>query len=559
MNNTLIKVCLIWIATMVLSSALVFGQSAPKFVDVGLLFRIVNSKPIQLESEMGFDVVLSQTATQYDLLLNLHNYKALSIYKMGEYVYNAENAVLSPRTEAGKGAFVLKIGESQTNIQAINEQLAQLKQKDLKFVLGLSNDYTIYYGSYDTQALAIQDLSRVAATGITEPITVVKLPETYVGIYSNEEPLTYLDTNQPLALSAELIKYNGIQYRNQMLFRRFKGSDVTLINRVTLPHYLYGVVPKEVVASWPMDALKAQAIAAKNFFFTQQNNYKHLGFNVTNTTLSQVYGGFTSEHPRTNQAVDETIDEALYYGNDFVECFYNAHSGGYTELASNVWSKDLPYLQSFLDPYGSGAPNDYWKTVLGKSEIESRLLKAGHEIGALQKIELLNRTQAGRILEIAFVGTQKTAVFTRQNLRTILPSTELKSTLFQLEPYGEAEKTVSHGQPQVDTAPEKPFNPMLKPTPTLSPQGMYMEKVSENVYGFSENGTAIYVEVGPSQKLGAASYDVSQLGDIVFYGRGYGHGVGMSQWGARKMADAGMTYKEILNFYYKNTELRKLP
>lgn len=533
-----------------------FAASSQDTVDVGLLFNVTNQKPVNLTSDTGFELVRSTSATNHEFLVNLYNHTSVSVYKMGEYVYNSQDAVLTSGTMASKGTFTIYVGERSLEMQTIATKYAALKETDGQYVLDFGQGYQIGYGVYQTKEEAESALTQLQLKGQNERYSVVQLSKDYVGVYSEDTPLAFIDTTQSYALKADLIKYNNVVYRGQMFFKRFKNSDLTLINRVNLSEYLYGVVPKEVSASWPMASLKAQAIAAKNYLLTKLNSYKHIGFNVTNTTLSQVYGGYSAEHERTNQAVDETIDVALYYGDKLVECFYNAHSGGFTETAANVWRNDLPYIQSFADPYGDSAPNANWKVLLGKSEIESRLLKAGFDIGALQRIDIVEKTLAGRVLELAFVGTNDTAVLKRSAIRTVLPSTELKSTLFQLMPYGQETGVTD----QVDlednsgkTAPQ--FDSEAEPTPIVSGAGAYMEKQGNDSYAFFNGGALSYIEFNTASML---SYDVSALEDIAFYGKGYGHGVGMSQWGARKMADLGMSYEEILYFYYKGTVLRKI-
>lgn len=534
-----------------------FASSPTDTVDVGLMFRVVNQKPVLLNADTGFELVKSTSATNYEFLVNLYNHTAVSIYKIGEYVYNSQDAVLTNGTMASKGTFTLYIGDRMNDIQTINTTYAALKEKDAQYTLDFAQGYQIAYGIYNTKAEAEAAKAQLEVTGQLERVTVVQLSKDYVGVYGGETPLAFIDTTQSYALKADLIRYNNVVYRGQMLFKRYKNSDLTLINRVNMAEYLYGVVPKEVSASWPMASLKAQAIAAKNYLLTNLNSYKHIGFNVTNTTLSQVYGGYSAEHERTNLAVDETIDMALYYGDLLVECFYNAHSGGYTETAANVWSKDLPYIQSFADPYGETAPNANWKVLLGKSEIESRLLNSGYTIGSLKKINIVEKTPAGRVLEMAFVGDKDTATLKRSAIRTVLPSTELKSTLFQLSPYG-GEDVNTNAQVTLDSNQGKEaeaFDSESEPTPVLSASGAFMEKQTNGSYTFLNNGSLSYVEFNSDSVL---SYDVSALDEIAFYGKGYGHGVGMSQWGARKMADMGMSFEEILYFYYKGTVLRKI-
>jgi stage II sporulation protein D len=122
-----------------------------------------------------------------------------------------------------------------------------------------------------------------------------------------------------------------------------------------MQEYLYGVVPREMSKTWPLEALKAQAVVARTFAITNQNKFMHLGFNMDNSVLSQVYGGYDWEGPISNQAVDETIGMLLYYNTTLASAYYHSNSGGYTANSENVWSSEVPYLRSVFDPYSIGA------------------------------------------------------------------------------------------------------------------------------------------------------------------------------------------------------------
>ena len=117
-----------------------------------------------------------------------------------------------------------------------------------------------------------------------------------------------------------VISVNSKQYRGEIELRRFSGSDMTVINIVDLEQYLYGVVPKEIESYAPMEALKAQAVAARTFTYRSMGSYKKWDFDVVNTVASQVYGGYDAEKATTNQAVDETKGKKSYTMEDLPLC-----------------------------------------------------------------------------------------------------------------------------------------------------------------------------------------------------------------------------------------------
>lgn len=141
----------------------------------------------------------------------------------------------------------------------------------------------------------------------------------------------------------------------------FKGSQVTglkAVNQVPMDHYLYGVVPRESPASWHIEALKAQAVAARSYA------YKSVvaGNELYCTTNSQMYGGHSRgaemyEEIRSNQAVDQTSSQYVMYGSEVVQAFFSSSSGGHTANVEDVWvsSPPKPYFRGVYDPYGVGS------------------------------------------------------------------------------------------------------------------------------------------------------------------------------------------------------------
>ncbi len=535
----------------------VYGFSpAEDTVDIGLVFGTTTTDALTLKSEDGFEIGLSKSASKKDALLNLHNYKALTLYKLGGYVYNAQEPVFEPTLPAEKGTFTVAVDSESTDYQEVFDAFLALKAEDEAFAIGLSKMYRVYYGNYATEAEAEAAVSTLKVRYPTRQFEVEKLPFRYIGVYAGTELLTYVDTAESLALAAPLIAYNGVVYRNQMLVKRLSNSDLTLINRVSISEYLYGVVPKEVSPSWPKDALKAQAIAARNYLFTNSGKYAAYGFDVAATVSSQVYGGYASEDPRTNRAVDETSGEALYYAGALVECFYYAHSGGYTEDAANVWANNLPYIKAVEDPYGKGAPNDNWQVSFTREEIESAVAKSGQSIGTLKEVRIAKRTASGRAHEMIFVGDLGQVTLRKDAFRRYIGGTQLKSMLIAFEPFEE-----KSAPPAPKPTVEQSGN---GPTALLSQSPVYFERLSDDVYKMYSGGAMTTVDLAKAADTQENAQSVSEVavpnsnGEVTFYGKGYGHGVGMSQWGARKMAEMGFTYQEILAHYYNGAQVEPI-
>lgn len=134
-------------------------------------------------------------------------------------------------------------------------------------------------------------------------------------------------------------------YRGYLIIQN-KNQKLTVINNVGMEDYLKGVVPSEMPSSWELEALKAQAIAARSYAIANLGKRGSLGFDLKDTPEDQAYGGATAETSKTNTAVDETSGLVLTYNYKVVSAFYSASAGGQTVTSKQAWGNDLPYLRS---------------------------------------------------------------------------------------------------------------------------------------------------------------------------------------------------------------------
>ena len=170
----------------------------------------------------------------------------------------------------------------------------------------------------------------------------------------------------------------GNQYRG-VIKAIASPSGVTLVNQVSMEDYLKGVVPCEIVPSWQMDAIKAQAVAARTYAMFHKNGYRSAGYDVTDDTRTQVYRGVSAETEATNRAVMETAGEVVTYGGSPIDAVFHASGGGYTENCENVWGSAVPYLK--------GVPEDKYATPWKKTISLASFMKMA-DVGKLKGIKL---------------------------------------------------------------------------------------------------------------------------------------------------------------------------
>ena len=318
-----------------------------------------------------------------------------------------------------------------------------------------------------------------------------------------------------------MVGLSGAKYRETMEFRS-EGYSITAMNNISIENYLKGVVAKEMPSSWNEEALKAQAIVARNYVATNKNKHISQGFNVCASTHCQVYGGYSGETARTNAAVDATAGELMYYGGAPVEGYFHSTSGGRTENSENLWNAALPYLVGVEDPYSTGTPFDNWTASFTMSEIKALLANNAVNIGEVTGVSITKTTENDRAFELTIYGTSGRHVLQKDRIRIFFGGEKLKSTYFTIG------NSASAG-----TKTEVPAH-----NGTLS-------SIWESLKAL------IDVQNGVDQSIGMATGNT-----IVFNGKGYGHGVGMSQYGAQNMARAGYSYKEILKHYFKGVEIK---
>lgn len=269
------------------------------------------------------------------------------------------------------------------------------------------------------------------------------------------------------------LDYGGHRYRGSL---RLLATDtgIEVINLVDIEDYLRGVVPAEMAASWPMEALKAQAVAARSYTLTSLEPSQD--YDLCATVDCQVYRGIDAEHPRSDQAVLETRGIIVGYGDRPARTYYHADSGGVVASAQEVWGTPLPYLVAHPD-VRSSSPHANWQTRVDPAAVAASLASLGLGVGTVASLRVLTLTESGRVAELEVHGDAGNVELNGVQLTRLARSWGLKSTRFRM------------------------------------------------------------------------------TGPLAVKGEGWGHGVGMSQYGARALAASNYDYAQILAYYYPHTAL----
>ena len=277
----------------------------------------------------------------------------------------------------------------------------------------------------------------------------------------------------------------GLGYRGALVVRSVEGDRVTVVNELSIDDYLKGVLPREVIVTWPDQALRVQAVASRTYLASHLGSHAKQGFDLCSEVHCQVYGGMAKEHPKTNDAVESTRDQILVYGGKPISAFFHSHCGGSTEQVQPVWGPaNKPYLPRKKCGYCKANPRYTWSLSLRGEEILSALRAKTAVKGAkLKTLRVKKKSMSGRTQTITVVTDAGRYDLSGNEFRIALHPEKIRSTLWT---------------------------------------------------EFKRHGDGYQ-----------------------FQGKGWGHGVGMCQWGAKGQAEAGRDYRDILDFYYPHSELRK--
>lgn len=294
------------------------------------------------------------------------------------------------------------------------------------------------------------------------------------------------------------------------------GYKLYPILHVYLENYLNGVVPYEMGASAPLEALKAQAVAARTYTLSRMESRASALYDVTDTTSDQVYAGISSANARCAQAIAETRGIVLKNGGKLTGAYYTASNGGQTESAANLWgSKGYDYL---------GVKDDPFDRMNAASPVRSLTVYA--DFGASGQSAALKRLLRNKLQSTLRAEGKADDSAELITIREITPHSPK---------YAEPSRLYTKMDFAVDVL-----------------TGGELRQMTLTLNIFSEMESALGMSInGSKNELWSVE---ARSGSFLIQARRYGHGIGMSQRGAMKMGEMGYTYDQILAFYYEGCQ-----
>lgn len=217
--------------------------------------------------------------------------------------------------------------------------------------------------------------------------------------------------------------------------------DDRTIQEVPLERYVAGVLEKEVTHDWPMEALKAQAVASRTYALYRKGHPREETYDVRADFTDQVFQKRRRYPPSILQAVLETEGEFLTFEGAILPAFFHSCCGGTAERGDRVWEDviPLPLLSQRTDPYCSACPRAHWEYTIPKEGFVALLAENGYWLDEGWEMEVTDRDESGRVAEIGFRSKKGRFAIPGTTFRQILGYENLRSTLFEILPSGESE------------------------------------------------------------------------------------------------------------------------
>lgn len=285
------------------------------------------------------------------------------------------------------------------------------------------------------------------------------------------------------AKTGDRMRLGGHLYRGDIVLVNSGGGKLDIIEALSIEDYLCGVLPEEMSADWPLEALKAQAVASRTYALKQIN--PALDYDITNGVETQVYKGSAAPAKRVLEAVNATKGEVLKYKGKLVTAFFHACCGGHTASVSSAWGEDqIKPLGGVSDPYCKPSTHYSWQLIIPARDMLNFVQQQGSAALRIKSLKVYKRDRNGRAMSLRFTTDQGALEVLTKDLRKQFGTFDFRST--------------------------------------------YITDISlaKNGYRFS--------------------------------GRGWGHGVGMCQDGAKFMAIGGKNYRKILKHYYPGASIEAL-
>ena len=556
------------------ASAALLSDPNGRIIRVGLHYGTGAMEGLNLLNDVGsgFRFGYYDSANQF-VELSSTQQKAISVVPTVNVYYGTYNKYTSYHTALTSSA--VAVGEYHLQLpgtySTFDAAQAAASAYSGGFPAYIGGVFYARIGNYITRDKAVAAQSTLVAQGVSTALAgTSKYGVSVVITGTNTILFQYDDQGRGTGLGIEPVSVNGEKcttlskgclYNGGFRFERINGGKLTVVNIVGFEDYIEGVVATEMSNSWPIEALKAQAVAARSYAVSLGSKHSAHHFDICDDTHCQAYAGQTSAGPNTRTAVEQTTGLGVLYNGKPAQSFYYSSNGGASESVSNVWGSNqasYPYLIGKADPYEPTLNlKNTWERTFTSSQIISKLLSAYQVTAPIVSAAVTFYTDVGNPKTITF--TDSAGKNFSVSAARVYQSLGLPSFRFGFKGAGGTSQPVPT-TPSVDvTINDSAVVDKLAGLYAIDGKGN-ISALGGDVYVITDSGTTQLgqsVDQGQGQGQGGqsagnawSSSATMVNGSITFAGRGWGHNIGLSQFGAKAMAEQGYTYLQILQFYY---------
>lgn len=228
------------------------------------------------------------------------------------------------------------------------------------------------------------------------------------------------------------VNVNGKPYRG--VAEASPGEKgILVVNELPLEEYLVGLINCEISSSWPIEAVKAQAVIARTYALNRKQARGTSFYHLESSVIDQVYDGCEIEDSRARRGVSDTAGEVLAYNGAVIQAFYHSNCGGRTEASENVWGKRLPYLSGVDCTYCLSSSSSAWDLKIALMVLEERLKAAGYKVSGVTDIRPGTRNSRGRLKNVVVVSSRGELSLTGDQFRKAIGYSVIKSTNFTVK------------------------------------------------------------------------------------------------------------------------------
>lgn len=519
MHRKFNKLLLLIILGIIINSKSLFAAVNNGNVRVGLEYKYKNVQSINISNKnitLGYEVNGS-----YNSEVTLNSSSGFSMQTTNDYYIN--------------------IGDTYNSYEQAVLKAKDFNSASIIAIPAILNNslWTVYCGGYESFDKASSAASQINSnTKIVSPnkrMTKLNIGSNGTIICDNSSAYPSITSSQ-----GDSITLSDRSYRGRIEFNRTSGQ-ITAVNVLNIEDYLCGTVPSEIPSKWPIESIKAQAVAARTYT-TNTQKHTNQGYNLCDSIHCQAYLGYNNESTNTNSAVKSTEGQKIYYNNELIDATYFSSSGGYTDNSENVWPNIIPYLRGVKDTHE--IENKAWTRTITLNDLNNLLSRKGINIGNAVNMKIGSTTNGGRVYSLTITGINGTKTLEKEEVRTFF-NPSLDSRMFEIV---SGSKIISD-EITVQSSSSKIIQNIDDVNITGYDGIINQLGLNNSMYVVGSGGqTSLYSVKTQTSQVSSDTY--------VLNGKGSGHGIGMSQYGAKGMAEAGFSYIDILKHYYTGVTIK---